>query len=189
MGCRSTCIALAIASLAIPLLFIAIAASLSPWFNLVGNALSDLGHEVRSPVAIVFNSGLGIGGVLIGIYTARCLWRTRFAFPGVAMGITLTLIGVIDEYYGWIHFAVSVAFFLSLATFLAIYAATRRSIAAAVALSIAIALWFTHFAYRIPRGAAIPELISVFALAPFYLDQARRCFDTRDEATAHHRYT
>ncbi len=174
MGCRSTCVVLAIASLAIPLLFVAIAAFLSPWFNLVKNALSDLGHEVRSPVAIIFNTGLGIGGVLIGVYTARCLWRTWFVFPGTAMGVTLTLIGVVDEYYGRIHFAISVAFFLSLMTFLAIYAATRRSTAAVAALSIVIALWFTHFAYRIPRGAAIPELVSVFALAPFYLNQSRR---------------
>lgn len=177
MVCRSTCFVLATASLIVPLLFVFLATSLSPWFNLVNNALSNLGHEIRNPVAIIFNSGLGIGGVLVGLYVARCPWGTPFMFSGIAAGITLTLVGVIDEYYGMTHFVVSVAFFLPLTAFLLVYVAIRRntakSVAALVALSIAIALWVTHFIYRAPRGAAIPELVSVFVFAPFYLDQAR----------------
>jgi len=71
---------------------IALAISHSPWFSWTENALSDLG--VQGIAAVLFNSGLIIGGILTGIYVAA-----------------LCAIGIFPETAGDIHFYVSVAFF------------------------------------------------------------------------------
>jgi len=51
-------------SIIIPLISILVAAVLSDWFNIVNNALSDLGHAKRSSVAPLFNASLVLGGLL-----------------------------------------------------------------------------------------------------------------------------
>ena len=51
-------------SLAVSLTFITVSIALSPWFNIVKNALSDLDHAVRSSIASLFNFGSSLGGVL-----------------------------------------------------------------------------------------------------------------------------
>ena len=38
---------------------------LSPWFSWESNALSDLGHAVKSEVASIFNFGLLLAGFLL----------------------------------------------------------------------------------------------------------------------------
>ena len=41
---------------------------LSPWFNWESNALSDLGHAIRSEVAPIFDFGLLLAGFLLMVY-------------------------------------------------------------------------------------------------------------------------
>lgn len=169
-------VAVALLSIAIPLLCISISIHLSPWFNLPNNALSDLGHATRSPVAPIFNFGLSLGGFLIA-FTAMMVFseiRKSLAYLGILCSYTLILIAVFDEVYGSLHYWVSVAFFLSLGALLIDYIVIMKSIArkisATVALAIAIISWILHLVYGLPRGAAIPELISVFCVIPFYID-------------------
>ncbi|MEM2707195.1 MAG: hypothetical protein QW288_06765, partial [Ignisphaera sp.] len=58
---------LILSSIFVPLICIAISIWLSPWFNILDNALSDLGHATRSSVAPIFNFGLSLGGFLIAL--------------------------------------------------------------------------------------------------------------------------
>jgi hypothetical membrane protein len=55
------CLCFGAAAAATPLLLVLLAALLSGWFNPLTNALSDLGHATRSPVAPIFNLGLSLG--------------------------------------------------------------------------------------------------------------------------------
>jgi len=95
---------------------IALAISHSPWFSWTENALSDLG--VQGIAAVLFNSGLIIGGILTGIFAIglRETLRTRtLAHAGTLILIldvaALCAIGIFPETAGDIHFYVSVAFF------------------------------------------------------------------------------
>lgn len=168
---KTPCLFLAYLSIAVPLVSIAVAILLSDWFSVVNNALSDLGHATKSSVAPVFNFGLSLGGALIIYISARCMHKNKaFSTVGFLVGFTLTLVAVFDEVYGGLHFAVSVAFFLSLALFLIAYGINFRTYLPLPALVISIIAWILHIRYRIPKGAAIPELVSIFATIPFYLD-------------------
>lgn len=171
---RRACLSIALASVFVPLVCIAAAALASGWFNLWNNALSDLGHAVRSNVAPIFNFGLSAGGLLIALSGACSLSRSRLiGWTLIVAGYFLVLIAVFDEVYGRLHFYVSAAFFLSIATLLAEYALTfkgTKGLLAAAAIAVGVAAWFAHMAYGLPRGAAVPELISIFVALPFYLD-------------------
>ncbi|ADV64414.1 DUF998 domain-containing protein [Desulfurococcus mucosus] len=165
---------LVLASVAVPLSSIAIAALLSNWFNPLENALSDLGHAARSSVAAVFNGGLVFGGLLT--YTVAVTSRQTRRSYNMLLALTavfLILIGVYDEIYGRLHFAVSVAFFTGTMIFMAWITVkeTSKVIRAysVSALLIELAAWIIYFMYRIPRGAAIPELISVASFTPLYI--------------------
>jgi hypothetical membrane protein len=57
------------------LLLVLLAALLSGWFNPLTNALSDLGHATRSPVAPIFNLGLSLGGFLLALSGVLCAYR------------------------------------------------------------------------------------------------------------------
>ncbi len=172
----SICISTSIASLLIPLLFIGIAILQSNWFNIYRNALSDLGHATRSIAAPIFNLGLSLGGVLIIVVATHFLINISRALGVTATisGYSLILIAVFDEVYGKLHFWVSVLFFITLAILLCIYIAVFKGlikrIAAAITLVIAVVAWILHLAAKILPGAAIPELISIIAIAPFYID-------------------
>lgn len=166
---------LVLLSVITPLVAILVAAVSSGWFNIVENALSDLGHATRSRVAPVFNTGLVTGGILA--YTVAITSRDvkrRYNAVLVFSAIMLIFVGVFDEVYGRLHFYVSVLFFLGLLVFTALYALDKefspvlRSIAVVVILVMVIS-WTLHFVLEIPEGAAIPELISVFTWIPFYL--------------------
>ncbi|MEM0378171.1 MAG: DUF998 domain-containing protein [Thermosphaera sp.] len=163
-----------IVSIATPLAFITLAAVLSGWFNLLDNALSDLGHATKSNVAIIFNLGLLIGGFLL--YT-NSLIASRvergFRILMGSAGFSLALVGVFDEVYGLAHFIVSIIFFIILLSFLVYYSSRTdgwRRNASLIGIIASITGWALHFTVRAPRGAAIPELISIFAVTPFYLD-------------------
>lgn len=166
---------LSLFSITIPLLFIVISAYLSGWFDLYNNALSDLGHPTESNVAAVFNFGLSLGGFLMSLIGVKCFSKySRLIGYLIALsGYSLILISVFDEVYGLLHFVVSVLFFVSLILTMLIYVLKIRNVKIASLAILLIALnallWYMHFVYRIPKGAAIPELASVFTVAPFYL--------------------
>ncbi len=169
------CACLLCTGLIVPLLFIGIAAWISGWFNLVDNALSDLGHAVKSNVAIVFNLGLSLGAFILATYSLVCAVR-RDRIYGILLFVSsylLDLIAVFDEVYGRVHFIVSVAFFTSLMTIVIMYGiGWKKILFPAVAVISFITIWYLHFVYDIPRGAAIPELLSILIVAPFMLDYA-----------------
>jgi len=171
---RGICTAIVLASVIVPLACIGAAAAASGWFNLRNNALSDLGHAVRSNVAPIFNFGLSAGGLLIALAGACTLARSRLIGSTlIAAGYLLILIAVFDEVYGRLHFYVSAAFFLSIAVLLAEYALTVKGVKgllASLAIAVGVAAWIAHMVYGVPRGAAVPELVSIFVALPFYLD-------------------
>uniref|UniRef100_A0A7C2Z994 DUF998 domain-containing protein n=1 Tax=Ignisphaera aggregans TaxID=334771 RepID=A0A7C2Z994_9CREN len=163
-------------SIAIPLICIAVSAILSPWFNVYDNALSDLGHATRSPVAPILNFGLSLGGTLIVITAVTILNRIHriLALLLSLTGYSLVLVAVFDEVYRSLHYWVSVLFFVGLAVSVATYAIITKNmtriVLVTIALALSIILWIAHITYRVPRGAAIPELISILAAIPFYID-------------------
>ncbi len=173
--------ALGFLSALIPLAFIAISIINAPWFNALDNALSDLGHATRSNVAPLFNLGLSLGGFLIGMVSMCHIPRISKALS-TALSLasySLILIAVFDEVYGPLHLVVSVIFFLSLAVFLITYAVTKRTILPIPLLILGIVAWGIHYSYDVPRGAAIPELISIFIVLPFYINLVREASETR----------
>ena len=117
----------------IALFTIALAIILSPGFDWLTNALSDLGHYTRTDLgpyklvgAIVFNSGLILTGVLLLLYA---IWFFRWTkdiptkigvVPLIIALCFLIAIGVFSEDVGAaiiagssIHYWVSVGFFLT----------------------------------------------------------------------------
>lgn len=171
----SRCFALAVAGYFVPLVLISAAAALSGWFDLVRNALSDLGHATRSSVAPLFNLGLYVGAFAVASFALRysVYYSRALTYLLVLTAFTLGLVAVFDEVYGMLHFWVSASFFLSMAALLVAYSLRFRSYALPpVALAVAVASWVAHLVYRTPRGAAIPELVSIFAALPFYLRYA-----------------
>ncbi|MEM1651249.1 MAG: DUF998 domain-containing protein [Sulfolobales archaeon] len=168
----SKCFILAVSGYAIPLAFIAVAAASAGWFDVVRNALSDLGHATRSSVAPLFNLGLYLGAFILAIFASRYSLKYSRAITYLLLltALTLGLVAVFDEVYGVLHFWVSVAFFLSISALLVAYSLKFRSyLLPLVALTTGVLSWVAHLAYRIPRGAAIPELVSIFVALPFYL--------------------
>jgi len=159
----------AILGAAVPLLLIAVSIAASPWFSFTNNALSDLGHATRSRVAPIFNLGLATGGLLIVVTACMLAGSLAYRLLLGATGYFLMLVGVFDEIYGRLHFYVSVAFFTALLLFLLIYGLLEHKFLPIASAIIAAAAWYLHFAYNAPRGAAIPELISVAAVLPPYL--------------------
>lgn len=172
---RRDCLATGLLSILTPLVFIVVSASLSKWFNLLDNALSDLGHALRSGVAWIFNLGLATGGVLVIVYSLVYTkgFSKLLSALLVFLGYLLVLIAVFDEIYGFIHFAVSVLFFAVLLAFVILYSmATLRNknvkVLAFILILLNLITWIAHFAYKTPRGAALPELISILTALPFY---------------------
>jgi hypothetical membrane protein len=172
-------VSLPIASIAIPLICIAISISLSPWFNIINNALSDLGHATESSVAPIFNFGLSLGGSLI-IITATIIIARMSKAMAVSMTLTgygLILVAIFDEVYNRfdrLHFWVSTIFFIFMSLSMIIYIIITRNnikrVSAVILLIIGFISWILHLYYNIPPGAAIPELISIFILIPYYID-------------------
>ncbi|MEM2143202.1 MAG: DUF998 domain-containing protein [Candidatus Thorarchaeota archaeon] len=104
----------------VALVAIFVAIAISPWFDWVTNALSDLGnYDNGIPAAVVFNSGLICAGAMELIFVRWFLSQLKDPISRVAMialgvaSIFLILIGILSENAGRIHFWVSVGFFLS----------------------------------------------------------------------------
>ena len=165
-----TTLSLAVLSIAIPLLLILLSILLSPWFNIVDNALSDLGHSIKSSAAPVFNAGLATGGFLISL-VSLCLLNSSRIYKALLFlaGYDLILIGVFDEVYGSLHFYVSLVFFITLIVLLVVYGLFERKYYFILLAIISISSWYLHFSKNIPPGAAIPELITIAFIIPVYM--------------------
>lgn len=173
---RLTVFTIGLLSITIPLLSIVLSATLSGWFDLMENALSDLGHALNSNVAWIFNLGLATGGSLIIVFSSIFTkgLNSKFSILLTIIGYFLILIAVFDEIYGVLHFIVSVVFFVSLMIFIMLYSISvlRGSpivILAFLFVVINLIIWIVHFVNRVPRGAAIPELVSILSTLPFYI--------------------
>jgi hypothetical membrane protein len=162
---------------------IGIAVAISPWFNWVNNALSDLGHATKSPAAPVFNFGLLLTGALIIIYSALYLsshakWT---AYTFVFMGFSMQLVGAFNETFGLLHFYVSVLLFAMLLVCALVYFAEKRCYLALITPFAAI-FWVMYSQDIFFQGAALPEIFSSFAFLPCFLMALRRVCTSSDEA-------
>ena len=146
--------------------------ALSPWFSWSKNALSDLGHSVKSIVAPIFNLGLVIGGFLIYQYSISILKHSKMiTYYFLALSaFLLILIGVFDEVYGVLHFIVSVAFFVTALSATLIYAYERKSEVAVVAFIIGVCSWAIYGLKFFEIGISVPEILSVFAVTSWIVE-------------------
>jgi hypothetical membrane protein len=145
-------------------LYIFILASImfSPWFSWESNALSDLGHSVNSGVAPLFNFGLFLAGFLVIIYSIESLrsYAKYSSYFLLVSAFMLQLVAVFNEVYGFLHFAVSVLFFLFLGLSSLVYAVEKRSILASATFTIGLSSWLLFWADIYVVGVAVPEAIS-----------------------------
>ena len=146
----------------LPYVFIATSIALSPWFSWSRNALSDLGHSFKSPVAPIFNLGLLLGGFLLALYSLDSLRRrapkTSLVFAAVAFN--LQLVGAFDEVYGRLHLAVSISFFvLMLISSLTYWFETGRRLAL-ISFTIGLLSWILYWLKVYSAGIAVPETVS-----------------------------
>jgi hypothetical membrane protein len=171
----------AIASAAVGLGGVAAALAAAPWFEWTTDALSDLGHP-RNASAPVFGAALLASGLLYldAVWTLRAsLGPGRLATAAVATmgagGLSLALIGVVNESFGAPHLVVSFTYFtfvplgmLLLAIHMRAYARAFASLtladaAAAAAFGITVV---TAMTWGAPfPSQAIPELIASALLA------------------------
>jgi hypothetical membrane protein len=89
----------------------------------------------------------------------------------------LILVAVFDEVYnrfGRLHFWVSTIFFIFMSLSMIIYIIITRNnikrVSAVILLITGFISWVLHLYYNIPPDAAIPELVSIFILIPYYID-------------------
>ncbi len=157
---------------ALPLAMIFISIALSPWFRWEANALSDLGHSMKSPVAPLFNFGLVTGGLLMTFYSVLYMSK-RFPVTSKLMVIasySLILIGTFDEVYGRLHFLVSLIFFLALAIAALAYSfEEKKNYPVVIAMVIAIS-WAVQLSGLCPCGEAVPEMISILVTLVWFID-------------------
>jgi len=145
---------------------IAVSIVLSPWFSWERNALSDLGHSVKSGVASIFNLGLLLASFLTIIYTAM-IFREHAKYTSVFLVIssfTLQLVATFDEVYGFLHFAVSLLFFVLIGVSSIAYTIERRSRFAGVMFIIYLGSWISYGVRTYNAGVAVPETISTVAV-------------------------
>ena len=157
---------------------IGVSIALSPWFRWESNALSDLGHAVKSGVAPIFNFGLLLTGFLTVVYALTALrgyarW-TSYGF--VTSAFMLQLVATFDEVYGLLHFVVSVLFFVSLILTSILYAIERKSSLALIGLIIGLLSWAFYWARIYSAGVAVPETISTVAVIPWIISSALKIY-------------
>ena len=152
-------------------LCITLSIMLSPWFSWTANALSDLGHPAKSTAAPIFNFGLAAGGILVALYAVSAMaGKAKYSAILLAVtGISLTLVGVFNESWGWLHFAVSVVFFSFACLTLFTYSIEMRSLLAALSAIIGLLAWFFFWLDISQLGVAVPELISSLTATAWFL--------------------
>lgn len=158
--------------------FIGFSIASAPWFSWSENALSDLGHALKSEVALYFNFGLAFSGLLVLIYAVTVFGR-HAKFSGLclaASAFSLQLIAVFDEVYGSLHLAVSVLFFVSIGVASAAYAIERRSLLAALAVVVGLTSWVSFWAGMYDAGIAVPEAVSATPVASWIIWSAWKIY-------------
>lgn len=157
-----------------------IATFIADWFSWLENALSDLGHAVRHrETAVLFNGSLLIGGslIIVGSVFLFLIGEKLVMIGFFLVGLGLILVGGFDEVYGRVHFVVSVFLFSSLGLLLIFVALRLKSMFPIISFAIGLVFWIVHFELNIPRGVAIPEIISVLVTIPWaLLFILKRCF-------------
>lgn len=157
---------------------IGVSIALSPWFSWQRNALSDLGHSVRSEVAPIFNLGLFLAGFLAIAYVVTAL-RRHAKYTSVCVVVSaffLQLISMFDEVYGFIHTVVSVLFFMFIGIASIVYAIERKSYLAVIAFIIGLSSWLLYGLKIYSAGIAVPEIISSVAIVSLLVSSALRIF-------------
>lgn len=139
----------------------------SPWFSWQRNALSDLGHSVKSPVAPIFNLGLLLTGFLIIIYAVTVFreYAKYTSIPLTASALILQLVAVFDEVYGSLHGAAAVLFFVSIWVTSVVNAVEKKSILALAAFIVGLGSFILYWMRVYSAGIAVPEIISFGAVA------------------------
>lgn len=157
---------------------IEVSIALSPWFSWERNALSDLGHAVKSGVAPIYNFGLLVTGFLVMIYAVTVLrGYARWTSYSLAMSaFVLQLVAAFDETYGLLHSVVSFLFFVSLGSTSIMYAAERKSPLAAIAFVVGLFSWVFYWAGIYSAGVAVPEIISSVVVLPWIVSSALKLY-------------
>ena len=150
-----------------------------PRFSWTNNALSDLG-VVKGVTGPLFNFGLCTSGflgfisALTGLFTyiGKSFIGKVGSLVFAAAAVVLIAIGVFNESFSGIHYAVSVAFFvlvpisLFIITYALVLAHQTRTAILTVGIGIVAALpWIILFVFRYVPNVAIPETISALAVS------------------------
>jgi len=155
--------------------FILFAITSYPQFNWTGNALSDLGVQ-EGATAILFNSGLVIGGILALVFASGLfvLQKTMLGRIGVFIFVLAALafmaIGVFSENAEPIHYYVSVTFFVLFpismlvigAAFL-LTAKLKMGFFTFLAAIVAELVWAIQWTIGFGSNVAIPEALSALS--------------------------
>jgi len=155
---------------------------LSPWFSWQRNALSDLGHSVNSEVAPLFNLGLLFSGFLILIYSVLVL-RKYMRYTSVCLvssSLALQLVATFDEVYGFIHFLVSVLFFVSIGITSLVITIENRSLLALAAFIICSGSWISYGMQLYNAGISVPEILSFSPVAVLLVHSALKTYLRRE---------
>lgn len=158
--------------------FISVSIMQSPWFSWQSNALSDLGHAVRSDVALVFNFSLLLTGFFIIIYSVTA-FRNHAKYTSYCLLISallLQLVATFNEVYGFFHFLVSVLLFVSLGFASIVYIVERKSILALAAFIIGAVSWLLYGVGIYLTGIAVPETVSSVATTSWIVYSALRIY-------------
>jgi hypothetical membrane protein len=163
-----------------------------PQFSWTNNALSDLG-VVSGATQWLFNIGLCAAGGLVLIFAVFGLYgfvgKNRFGQGGSAVfafaSVALILIGIFNESFMPIHYAVSVGFFVlvPLALFIltgSFYLNRQHSTALfTVAIGIIAALpWILQFTLNYAPNVAIPETVSALAVSAWTIALSTKILKT-----------
>jgi hypothetical membrane protein len=140
---------------------------LSPWFSWENNALSDLGHSVKSDVAQLFNFGLLLCGFLLIVYSIKSFKEHAkyTSYTLVFAGFSLQLISTFDEVYGELHFLVSVLFFVAIGLASISYFIEKKSKLALIAFAVGALSWILYGLKVYSSGISVPEAVSAGAVA------------------------
>ena len=157
---------------------IGVSIAFSPWFSWERNALSDLGHAVKSGVAPIYNFGLLLTGFLLMIYAVTVLrgYARWTSYSLMISAFILQLVAAFDEIYGLLHSIVSFLFFVSLGSTSIIYAVERKSSLAVIAFIIGLFSWVLYWAGIYSAGVAVPETISSVAVLPWIISSALKIY-------------
>ncbi len=151
------------------IIFFSISVSLifsSSWFNWGSNILSDLGNPSLSNVALLFNSGLFIGGSFLLVYsvTAFKIEAKHSSYCLFISTFFIQLLAIFNISYGVLHNFLAIFHFLMLSITSIVYFLEKKSIFPILTLLVVLFTWLIYFLGFIKIGIGFPEAISKFVL-------------------------